>query len=250
MKKTIHKSTNHTKKYIFQIGFNRCATQSLTEAFYLQGIRSIHYGWKQHHDDYVNYLAIVMQRNLANHNKILHGNLSKYQAFLDMEYAYDNQILSFYTFFKEIYQQYPQSIFIMNTRPIYDWILSRIKIGKTPRAQRYFKEINEEKLKEWVHHYFDHSLAVRDFFVKNPKNKSHFFVFSLTESSIPDLLQQIQQIVPPKNKSKPIPNDLKIDFIQNVHLTNQNKKLPTSIMNLIQELTSKHGDPSQLSWWI
>jgi hypothetical protein len=243
-------NTNPPTIYIFQIGFNRCATQSITEALSSQGIAAIHYLWKPNlkKKTHAN-IALTMHQNITSGKKILHGNLSSYQAFLDMEYARGDEILTFYTYFKEMYQQYPNSIFIMNTRPIQEWIMSRIKIGKGSHAQPYYKNINENKLKKWVHHYFNHSIEVRNFFLEN-ENRSYYFIpFCLKESTIPQLIQQIHQIIPPEKNPTPISNHLKVDFIQNIQLTPQEKQLPPSVLFLIHQLITKHGDPSQLSWW-
>ncbi len=41
----------------------------------------------------------------------------------------------------------------------------------------------------------------------------------------------------------------KVDFAKSVQLKEEDKRLPKSIINLIQEKIINHGDPSTLEWW-
>jgi hypothetical protein len=247
--KDIPKLPKNTK--IFQIGFNRCATQSIEQLFLQYKISTIHHMWQSSKLCYPNYLAIIMEMNLNHPSKnIFYNDINNYQAYLDMEYVYDNNFLEFYSHFKDIDQQYPNSIYIMNIRPIKDWIFSRMKLGKIPNPKPYYKDIDDSKIKKWIHHYFEHSIKVRDYFIRtNPQKKNKLIIFSLGHSKLQDIIQQIQNIsyIPLHKPSKPI--EEKVDFIQSIKINSNNKKLSPSVTSLIHELIQKLGDPSQLSWW-
>jgi hypothetical protein len=236
---------------IFQIGFNRCATQSIANALQQHKIQTIHNNWKSSKICYRNFLAIVMQQNFVHPFKdILSGDIDKYQAFLDIEYVYDDSHLEFYSHFKDMDQEYPNSVFIMNIRPVQDWIFSRMKLGKLPDAQPYYKYIDDSKIKRWIQHYFEHSIKVRDYFIRDhPLKKYKLIIFSLGHSKLQDLIQQIEKIssISIYKPSKPI--EEKVDFIHFMEMNPDEKKLSPSLLSYIEELTQKHGDPSQISWW-
>lgn len=236
---------------IFQIGFNRCATQSIANALQQHQIPTIHHNWISSKACYPNYLALVMQMNFTHSSQdILYGDIHHYQAFLDMEYIYEDTHLEFYSHFQDFDQQYPNSIFIMNIRPVQEWILSRIKLGMLPNAQPYYKNINDSKIKNWIQHYFEHSIKVRDYFIRHhPSKKNKLIIFSLGHSKLQDLIQQIQKIssISFHKPSKPI--EEKVDFLQSKQIHSNDTILSPSVLSLIQELTQKHGDPSQKSWW-
>lgn len=237
----IHKNT-----YIFQIGFNRCATQALYNALEILGIKSIHHNFKSNPICPRQYLAILMYNNLNTKSKeILQYELKDYQCFLDMEYNYEDKTLPFYTFFEEMEKQNIGSSFIMNTRSCESWLISRIKLGKVEEIGQYYKDITEDKLKRWVEHYFEHSIKVRDYFLRNSqvKKRSKLYVMPIEQKTISDLLREMGLY----KDSKDIVE--KVDFAKGVQLKEEDKKLPSSIIKLIQEKIKIHGDPSLLEWW-
>ncbi len=246
IKNNIPKSKNSkSKKYIFQIGFNRCATQALTSAFEKLNIKSAHNSIKISSQCPRYHLSILMYNHFNSlNNKIIKGDLEKYTAFLDMEYVYEDYNLTFYTFFKELEKQNIGSSFIMNIRSCISWLLSRIKLGKQS-LRPYFHNIHDQKLKDWVDHYFTHSINVRDYFIRNPtiKARSKLYLLPLEHKTIPQLLKEMNIT------NKNIPNE-KVDFIKNLSLTNQEKELPKSIVDYIHSMIEKHGDPSHPDWWV
>lgn len=234
-------------KYIFQIGFNRCGTQALTEAFNKLGLKTIHHNFKLSPDCPRQYLALLMYINFTNpfyDNKILY-NLKDYQCFLDMEFNYGNQQLIFYNYFKEMEEQNKGSTFIMNIRSCESWILSRLKLGKKI-GDYYYKDITETKIKSWIEHYFDHSIKVRDYFLRNKevKKRSRFYVLPLEYKTITELMREMGLYSGRNN----IVN--RVDFAKNVVLKESEKQIPDSIIKLIEEKIKIHGDPSKPEWWI
>lgn len=237
------------KYYYFQIGFNRCATQSLYNAFIDCGLKAVHHNFRTSRLCFREYIATIMLDNLQMkvlNRPILDGKLSSYDAFFDMSYIFGNHEFNFYNYFKNMEKQYPGSIFIFNTRNCVDWILSRIKLGKeAPKYAFYYKNIDDEKIKEWIDHYFEHSYLVKEYFNKPIiKKRSKLFIYPINEKSLKDFC--IELGIPNTHKIK----EEKVDFIKNKKLSENDKKfINDNILNYIQSKIDKYGDPSKINWW-
>ena len=112
------------KQKIFQIGFNKCGTVSLWVLFQHHAkplIASIHW------DD--GKLALSIEKNFKA-NKPLLSDYEHITFFSDMEAVYyENnypKVISAYKYFHILDQQYPNSKFILNTRDMNKWVLSRV----------------------------------------------------------------------------------------------------------------------------
>ena len=238
-------------KYYFQIGFNRCATQSLYKAFVDCGLKSIHHNFKTSRLCFREYIAMIMVSNLMNESKkqsqIIDGKLLSYDAFFDMSYIYGDQELNFYTYFKDLERQNPGSVFIFNIRDCVSWILSRIKLGyKASLYQLYYKDINIEKIKNWIDHYFEHSYLVRNYFLhrETVKKRSQLYVYNIDKISLKEFCKKLD--LPNIDKIE----EEKIDFIKNKKLLEEDKKIITpEILQYIKQNIDKYGDPTNMNWW-
>ena len=124
-------------KKIFVIGFNKCGTRTLHQFFKANNLRTYHVG--------MNYSEFTTQveTNLTEGRPILDG-LGNYVVFCDMpEKVFKD--------FKRIDKDYPNSYFILNSRPIDKWILSRLNHGKGTYWQwlNSYLQVNRSK-EEWV----------------------------------------------------------------------------------------------------
>lgn len=120
---------------IFVIGFNKTGTCSIQKIFKSYGINSIH------------TTTPVMEI------------IDEYDAFCD-----GNHIN-----FIDYYHKYPNSLFILNTRPIGKWLISRYKHAKG----RKFKSswcwpITTERTMQWIHDRHVHYKNIFNFFKKKP----------------------------------------------------------------------------------
>jgi hypothetical protein len=122
---------------IFVIGFNKTATLSFHSLFLKNKIKSIHT------TDPV--LPII----------------DKYEAFTDGKH----------NDFQMYYNKYPEGLFILNTRPLKKWLVSRYKheIVKKPSA-RWFWPPSQEQTDSWIEEHNDHVKKVLDFFKIKPKS--------------------------------------------------------------------------------
>ena len=97
---TLHPSVvSKEETKIFVIGFNKTGTSSLHDLFKSLNINSLHY--------------VNLYHNL--------NVIDDYQAFSDIK---DVEL------YKQYYERYPNSLFILNTRSIESWLISRYKHAK------------------------------------------------------------------------------------------------------------------------
>ena len=114
---------------IFQIGFNKCATRSLAYFFHMNEVPSVH--WDR------GMLSKRMEENHSHGNNLLSG-YEDFTFYSDMmhsiEYKSEGRIARFDVesnrYFKTLDLQYPNSKFILNIRPIEDWLRSRFRFDK------------------------------------------------------------------------------------------------------------------------
>lgn len=142
------------KNYIFNIGLNKSGTTSLTHALEILGISSLHYTYKS------TPLENIIYKNKKKNKNLFKGLDHMYQAFSDFagERCY-----------QELYQQYPNSKFILTTRPFNDWFESYISMVRIVMPYR----LKTKKLKrityENAHYrYFNTTQEIREFFKDKP----------------------------------------------------------------------------------
>jgi hypothetical protein len=212
------------KKKIFQIGFNRCATQSLSEAFKRIGLRVFH------HSNRLGLLADIMHENCRLGRPAIFG-LDAYECFSDMENASEG--IFFYEKFAMLESQNKDSIFIMNLRPVGDWVESRCRLGDANGDPTY-RNPKIETMIEWVNHYFRHCLAVRKHF--EASNQTRLFLYPIHKMSVDKLMGDIGL-----TSSIKVDN-IKLDAFEGV----SNLKAP---LDYIQLKLGEVGDPCEKDWW-
>jgi hypothetical protein len=120
---------------VFFIGFNKCGTRSFSQLFWEAGLNAYHGS-----DEDPLYRQIPRNIDLA--RKCLYG-FENYDAYSDSEK------LSYS--FRRLDKDYPDSRFVLNTRDINRWIVSRLNHGEG----RYIDFVNQFEGKnltwhEWV----------------------------------------------------------------------------------------------------
>ena len=127
-------SMRHTKK-IFVIGFHKTGTTSLNELFRSVGLNSVH--------TTTPVLSII----------------DKYDAYTDG--SHDN--------FAKYYAKYPNSLFILNTRPVKKWLISKYKHAKhSGFVNKSFWPPSEEKTYGWIDNRETHYNNILRFFKDKP----------------------------------------------------------------------------------
>jgi hypothetical protein len=121
-------------KKIFVIGFNKTATSSFHALFNLLGINSVHT------------------------DKPVMEIIDDYEAFTD----------GYHLKFTDYFNKYPDSLFILNTRPIKKWLISRYKHAVTEDWRDcWCWPVSEKLTNEWIKEREYHFQNVLDFFKEN-----------------------------------------------------------------------------------
>ena len=101
---------------VFQIGFNKCGTRTVHRFLELNGFRAVH--WDRGH------LARRMYRNLTDGETLLKG-YEHFETFSDMEHVTAGFAFEGYKLFPRLADEFPDALFLLNTRDREDWIQSR-----------------------------------------------------------------------------------------------------------------------------
>ena len=125
--------------FIFNIGLNRSGTKSLTYALRDLKIKALHFAVNS--DNIGNnsiQIEDVIKDNIQRKNKALYGLDDTYQGFSD----FNGEL-----YYERLYNDYPNSMFILTVRPFNDWVRSNqnneIDIGRTaPRIDDLIKRYN------------------------------------------------------------------------------------------------------------
>jgi hypothetical protein len=144
------------KTYVFNIGFNRSGTTSLTAALNLLNISALHYRSTNNKT----LLEKIIKKNKKKNKRLFAGLDREYQGFSD-----------FYgeAHYQTLYYQYPNSKFIFTTRPFLDWFNSYVVLKRELDFDLFDNNEREQLLyKKAIHRYFNIGKEIRDFFKDKP----------------------------------------------------------------------------------
>jgi len=172
---------------IFQIGFNRCGTKSLSLFFERQGFKVAH--WKG------GTVAASIELARRQAKPLLH-HVPQYDVYTDMEKinisklrqqllpkkvfrkvlahmdAEENSPICAFKYFRELDEQYPGSRFILNTRSVDRWVQSRLRFNdRKYRSCIHGDEVHHSEAELgacWEKEWHDHHEAVRRHFDGRP----------------------------------------------------------------------------------
>jgi hypothetical protein len=141
---------NYKYEKIFVIGFNKCGTTSFYDLFVGANLKAVH-GWRGRENK-------CARNERFNYMKII----NKYDAFTDGFHSI-NKIKKYYSFCRN-------SLFILNTRSISNWLISRYKHGSIYNFKKsWCWPPSEEEILKLVDKREKHYRNVLNFF----KNKSY-----------------------------------------------------------------------------
>jgi hypothetical protein len=167
---------------IFQIGFNKCGTTTIHRYLLANGVNSVHWDSGR--------LAQRIFTNLANGDELLAG-YENFDAFTDMEFLDGAGVfhLEAYKLFPYFAAQYPDAVFILNTRDREAWIRSRFN-RTVPYAARWrtcYNIASDEDLADiWRAEWERHHRRVTEFFA----GTSYRFFVCRIETDLPHLLNE------------------------------------------------------------
>jgi len=149
---------------IFQIGFNKCGTRSLYRFLQRNGIYSAHFNR--------GLLALRLHENIAAGRKPLHGKLDRFVGFTDVQRVTQSEVIEGVDFYRELYNYYPNSYFILNTRDKAGWLKSRQNHGAGNYMRRYQLGLGlpdvDAVLDYWKRQWDRHHARLQDFFADKP----------------------------------------------------------------------------------
>jgi hypothetical protein len=167
-------------KKIWFIGFNKTGTTSLHHLVQASGYTSWHQSIT-----YWGSIAKIIERNALAGLHVL-GEADTGDAYSDLCFLRDGKFVEANKWFKNIYEHYPDSYYVLNTRPMGNWIKSRANHGDF--LQRYINwtdcKSREEALERWRISYRSHHSEVETFF----KGKNNFLKFDIEEDNVQKLV--------------------------------------------------------------
>jgi len=107
------------KPKVFAIGFNKTATTTIHKFFRDNGHDSIHYRLPDGR-----FLAGVVSTNVMSRRPIL-ASIDQHEVFSEFSYTEGTHFLEANYFYQDLYEQYPDAYFLLNTRDTEGWVKSR-----------------------------------------------------------------------------------------------------------------------------
>ena len=173
---------------IFLIGFNKCGTTSFHNYFKKNKISSVH--WR------ANTLAMKIRSNHAKGIKLLDG-IDHWTAYTDMicvpgspwgrSNSDKSTVIEAGGYFKELHADYPDSLFILNTRDPFHWVKSRIKHDDGKFAKAYLDALKPSGIRDkrqlkrkWLEDWHKHHYETIHYFKRN--SSKQFLLFHINES--------------------------------------------------------------------
>ena len=181
--------SQHKRPRIFLIGFNKCGTTSFHDYFNANNISSVH--WR------ANTLALALHRNLEEGATPLEG-IDRWTAYTDMNcipgspWGRSNSdsapLIEGCRYFRELHREYPDSLFILNTRDPFDWLRSRLQHDKDLFASAYLRALANEGIhtrqqlkRRWLQDWYVHHAEVLNYFQSNAPRQ--FLLFHIQATS-------------------------------------------------------------------
>ncbi len=139
--------------FIFQIGYEKCGTKALFDFFKRNNISSFHYGDKFKNKKIL--LRNYMLDNYKNNKPVLGELINKFMFFSDFKVYIDSSTIDtsvkflnkeykfgmYKTWYEVLTKQYPNSKYILNIRPVNNWLKSRYT---------YVQNINKKTLVDLI----------------------------------------------------------------------------------------------------
>jgi len=172
---SIENYTHTIKPKVFIIGFNKTGTTSLNNYFKRNGYISSHYS-----EDLP--LVDTIIDNIKNNRKIFHNISGDILSDITWNLGKDDKPqFDAHDIYKIADLQYPDSLFILNIRPVDKWIESRKKHGILLRDALNYSQYSEKEIENWWKHQYE-------FYIKDVqlyfKNTSKLLVFDIENDSI------------------------------------------------------------------
>jgi hypothetical protein len=175
-------------KKVFIIGFNRTATKAIHELFKNSGYSSAHYSLANPETGEPVIIAQQMRLNYFNFKPLLWG-MDQFQCYSDLFWHREDEWVDANKYYPMLYDAYPDSYFILNTRDMDSWLQSKEnhKEGDyITRCQQYHKLNRIEQLAWFRSDRDEVEITMRRYFAS--KENSKFLEFHIENDSVTKLI--------------------------------------------------------------
>lgn len=173
-------------KKVFFIGMNRTATKSFHELFVRSGYKSFHYSCADVLTGEPIILAQEMKNNLRSYKHVL-NRMEAAQVYSDMFWHREDEWIDGVKMYRDLHAQFPDAYFILQTRNMYSWLLSKKnhKEGAyIQRAMQYHNLSQDDMLTWFEKDRNEHELNVRSYF----KTSDKFLDYDIDKDNITKLI--------------------------------------------------------------
>lgn len=173
-------------KKVFFIGMNRTATKSFHELFSRSGYKSFHYSCADVLTSEPIILAQEMKNNLRSYKHVL-NRMEAAQVYSDMFWHREDEWIDGVKMYRDLHAQFPDAYFILQTRNMYSWLLSKKnhKEGAyIQRAMQYHNLSQDDMLTWFEKDRNEHELNVRSYF----KTSDKFLDYDIDKDNITKLI--------------------------------------------------------------
>ncbi|MEM7752599.1 MAG: sulfotransferase [Pseudomonadota bacterium] len=175
---------------VVAVGFNKCATRSLTELFRSAGHPVVHHkvrrAWQRSRS-----IGRIIRDNLAAGRKAFHG-AEEYTFYSDLIYSTPTESFEGAAKFREILRDYPDTILILNFRDREHWIASRLRHGHGEFAKREMAarglDTTDALTDQWRADWDAHVEQVRAFMADRP---DQFIDFDIDTESAEKIVKRL-----------------------------------------------------------
>jgi len=181
-----------TTPRVVQVGFNKCATRSLTNLFAGSGHGSAHHKFKHPLKKSKN-IALMIRDNRDAGRKMFDG-FDQYVFYADLVSQTKSETYEAFKDFRRILADYPDTILLLNHRDREGWIRSRLKHGHGTFAQMVMSangfETEEQCTAFWRKDWDQHLADVRAFMASRP---GQLVEFNSDTETVDDLIARLPQ---------------------------------------------------------
>lgn len=174
---------------VFFIGFNKTATCAFHQFFLANHYNSLH--WRNDTD----YLAKKIVSNYVMNLDLLNG-IDQYDVYSDFNYCENNEYIEANEYYRELDEDYPHSYFIMQYRPLDDWIMSRlnhVKNGKKDYIIRVQKSLGLPNIDMVLDMWEEQWKVAHAEIAKYFKGYNKFLQFNVAEESIDKIVHFLRE---------------------------------------------------------
>jgi len=177
-------------KKVFFVGMNRIATKSFHHLFKNSGYRSFHYSCMDVATQQSIILAEQMQANLDQYYPIM-DKMDSAHVYSDMFWHRENIWIDGVKMFRELYAQYPDAYFVLQTRDMDAWLRSKEnhKGGAYIKRCQQFHQLDRQYMLDWFASDREmHEAKVRKFFLGSDR----FLDYDLDKDNISKLIEFVK----------------------------------------------------------